>query len=67
MVLGSSPVAVTLTFLFPMNYQISFCICSTPKLSKAVTLLALTYKATQWVPIDSYSSRFFIYIAHPLL
>ena len=36
-----------LTFLFPMNFLIYFEICSTPKLSKYVTLLSLTCKAIQ--------------------
>ena len=41
--------------------MISYGICSTPKLSKYVTFLEFTHKAIQWVPIDSYSSRFIIY------
>ena len=49
------------TFLFPMNFLISFEICSTPKRWKYVTFVALTYKAIQRVSIDSYSSRFIIY------
>ena len=44
-----------------MNYLISFGICSTPKLWKYVTFLLFTYKAIQWVPIDSYSLRVSIY------
>ena len=44
-----------------MNFLISFGICSTPKLSKYVTLLSLTCKAIQWAPTDSYSLRFIIY------
>ena len=44
----------TIKFLFPMNFVITFGICSTPKLSKHVTFLTLTYKGRQWVPIDSY-------------
>ena len=48
-----------------MNFLISFGICSNPKLSKYVKLLAFTYKEIQRVPIDSYSSRFIRY-AHPL-
>ena len=44
-----------------MNFIISFGICSTPELSKCVTFLAFTCNAIQWVPIDSYSSRFIIY------
>ena len=47
-----------MTFLFPMNFLISFTICSTPKLSKYTMLFAFTYNAVQWAPIDSYSSRF---------
>ena len=43
-----------------MNSLISFEICSTPKLSKDVRLIAFTHKAIQGVPIDSYSSRFII-------
>ena len=37
-----------------MNFLISFGICSTPRLSKYATFLALKYEAIQWVPIDSY-------------
>ena len=47
-------------FLLPMNL-ISFGICSTPKLSRYVTLSLCTYKAIQWAPTDLYSSRFIIY------
>ena len=36
-----------------MNFLISFGICLTPKRSKYDILFALTYKATQRVPIDS--------------
>ena len=42
-------------FYFFFYFLISFRICSTPKLSKYDTFSAFTYKATQWVPIDSYS------------
>ena len=35
--------------------------CSTPKLSKQITLLALTNKETQCVPVFLYSSRFITY------
>ena len=41
-----------------MNFFISYGICSTPRLSKYTILFAFMYKAIQWVPIDSYSSRF---------
>ena len=44
-----------------MNFLISFGIYSTPKLSKYVSSSAFTYNAIQWVPVDSYSSRFIIY------
>ena len=44
-------------FLFPMNFLISFGICSSPKLSKNITLLPFTYKAIQFVPTDLNSSR----------
>ena len=44
-----------------MNFIISFGIFSTPKPSKYVTLSAFTYKAIQWVPIDSYSSKYIVY------
>ena len=47
--------------LFPINFLISLGICSTPRLSKHVTFLTSTYKAIQWVPIDSDSTRFIIY------
>ena len=50
-------------FFFPMNFVTSFGICSTPKLSKYVTFLVFTYKTIQQSdPIDSYSSRFIIYV-----
>ena len=41
-----------------MNLLISFGICSIPKLSKEITLLALTNKETQCVPVFLYSSKF---------
>ena len=44
-----------------MSFLISFAISSTTKLSKYVLFAALTNKAIQWVPIDSYSWRFIIY------
>ena len=50
-------------FFFFINALISFGICSTPKESKYVTLLLFTCKATQWVPISEYSSRFIIHAA----
>ena len=49
-----------LMFLLLTNALISFGICSAPKESKYVTSLLFTYKATQWVPISEYSSRFII-------
>ena len=49
-------------FLFPANFLVSFGVCPTLKLSKYVTLLSFIYKAIQWVPIDSYSLRFIIYV-----
>ena len=39
-------------FLFPMNFFIQFGICSTPKVSKWVTILSFTCKVIQWVPTD---------------
>ena len=45
-----------------MNFLISLEICSTPKLSKYVTFSAFTCNTAQRVPIDSYSSRFKIYV-----
>ena len=48
-------------YLFPIIRLISFGICLTPKHSKYIILLALAYKAIQWVPIDSYSSGFITY------
>ena len=53
-------------------FFISSEICSTLKLPKQVTLLQLTYKANQRVPIDTYSSRLITYITsfiilYPLL
>ena len=50
-------------FFFLINALISFGIFSTPKESKYVTLLLFTCKATQWVPISEYSSRFIIHAA----
>ena len=50
-----------------MNFLISFGICSTPKLSKCVTFSAFAYNVIQYVPIDSYSSRFIIYAASFIL
>ena len=50
-----------MTFLCPMNFLISFEICSTPKLSKQVLLLPLTYKAIHRVSIDLYPSIFITY------
>ena len=47
---------------FSVNILISSGICSTQKLSKWVTLLFNVYKATQWVPILEYSSRFITYV-----
>ena len=44
-----------------MNLLISLGICSIPKLSKSITLLALTNKETQCVPVFSYSSKFITY------
>ena len=41
-----------------IHFLISFRICSTPKLSKLVTLLFNVYKAIQWVALSEYSSRF---------
>ena len=49
-------------FSFPINFLTSFGIYSTPKLLEYVTFLPLTYKAIQRAPIDSYSSRFIIYV-----
>ena len=51
----------SLMFLFLINVLIAFGICSTPKESKQVILFLFTCKATQWVPISEYSSRFNIY------
>ena len=45
-------------FLIPMIFLIFYWIFPTPKLSKYIKLKPFTYKATQWVPIDLYSSRF---------
>ena len=48
-------------FLLSINYLTSFGLCSSPKLSKEVTLLFNVYKAIQWVPVSEYSSRFITY------
>ena len=47
--------------LLLINFLISFGMCSTPKLSKYVTVLLFAYKATQCVPISEYSSRLIKY------
>ena len=52
---------LALIFLLPINLLISLGICSTPKLSKYITLLALTNKEIQCVPVFSYSSKFLTY------
>ena len=44
-----------------MSFLISFGIYSTPKPSNYVTLLEFAYKAIQYVPINSYSSRFILH------
>ena len=44
-----------------MNLLISLGICSIPKLSKYINLLALTNKEAQCVPVFSYSSKFITY------
>ena len=44
-----------------MNLLISLGICSIQKLSKLITLLPLTNKETQCVPVFSYSSKFITY------
>ena len=41
-----------MTSFLPIDHLISSGMCSTPKLSKCVTLLPLACKSTQWVPID---------------
>ena len=48
-------------FWFTMNFLILFGICQAAKQSKHVTFSAFIFKATQWVPIGSYSLRFIIY------
>ena len=53
-------VDLLLLFLF-INFLIFFGMCSTPKLSKQEALLFRAYKATQWVPIPGYLSRFVTY------
>ena len=47
--------------LLPINFGISFGICSTLKLPQYIKLWPFTCKATQWVPIDLYSSRLITY------
>ena len=44
-------------FLFPMNFLISFEICSTQRLSKSIISLPFTCKAIQGVSIDLNSSN----------
>ena len=48
-----------------INFLISFGMCSTPNLSKYVTVLLFTVNAIQWVPMLEYSSRLITY-AHLL-
>ena len=50
-----------LTFLFQMNFLISYGLFSTPKLSQYALFSAFTYDAIQWVSIDLDSSRFITY------
>ena len=52
-------------FLFPMNFIISFGICSTPKLSKYVSFLAFTYKANEFLLIHVHQDL--SYLLYPLL
>ena len=56
-----------LTFLFPMNFLVLFGIYSTPKLSKWITLLSLTYEAIQRGPFDLYLSRSIAYFPSLIL
>ena len=49
-------------FLLPINFLISFGVCSTLELSKVVPLILNAYKAIQWVPVSEYSSRFITYV-----
>ena len=44
-----------------ISFFISFGICSTPKLSKYVTVLVFTYNAIQWVSMSECSSRLITY------
>ena len=53
---------LVMMFLLLMNFQISFGVYSTLKLLRYVTLSPFSYKAIQWVPTDSYLSRFVTYI-----
>ena len=48
-------------YLLPINFLNSSGVCSTPKLSKYVTLSPFPYKAIQWVPIYLYSPRLIAY------
>ena len=48
-------------FFCPINFLISLGTCSTPKLSKEIISLFLTYKAIQYVSTSAYSSRFITY------
>ena len=51
-------VKIFFIFLLLINLLISSGICSAPRLSRFVILLAFTYRAIQCVPVDFYSSRF---------
>ena len=44
-----------------MNFVISVRVCLTPKLSKYVIFSAFTNNEIQWVPFDSYSSKFIVH------
>ena len=50
-------------FLLLMSFFISSELCSTPKLSKYVTLLLFAGKAIQEVSIDFYLSGFIMYVS----
>ena len=56
---------LVIIFLIPMNFLISFGICSTPKLSKYVTFSAFTHKAIQWVP-NIYTYQDLLHMRQPL-
>ena len=56
----------TIFFVYYDYFIFFWNLCPTQKLSKYTIFFALTYKAIQRAPIDSYSTRFITYAPHLL-